>query len=310
MQNKNIDNEEHGWEVNAPLQDLIYPKSSLVLTNSTSLGIESSELLLLIRIKDELPSNDDIASAISTEMKVNVKNYQDYNVINIIWISDSIDIKIKLRYECGRILNQVKSILSITPKFLSTYYVDKDICAPEIKLNNTKRPKMLLLPPLEPNVHIQETVDREQKQYPNDLKGYMLTVNLYDIVEIYNQVGDALFKDNVRFGIGEQLGVDKAIKDTLKNAPQYFWFRNNGITLLIEEPDTILNNASEIVLKQQNEEKIKFSVINGAQTITAAAEYFYTLKAEIERAKSKKNDKRIKILQMGSRHPSLGGVFP
>ena len=291
LQNKNIDNEEHGWEVNAPLRELIYPKASLVLTNSTSLGIESSELLLLIRIKDEFPSNDDIASAISTEMERNVKNYQDFNVINIIWISDSIDIKIKLRYECSRILNQVKSILSITPKFLSTYYVDKDICAPEIKLNNTKRPKMLLLPPLEPNVHVQTTTDDAKKQYPDDLKGYMLTANLYDVVDIYNQVGDALFKENVRFGIGEQLGVDKAIKDTLKNAPQYFWFRNNGITLLIEEPDTILNNASEIVLKQQYEEKIKFSVINGAQTITAAAEYFYTLKAEIERAKSKKNDK-------------------
>lgn len=291
LQNKNIDNEEHGWEETAPLQELIYPKASLVLTNSMSLGIESSELLLLIKIKDEFPSNEDIAGAISTEMKKNVKNYQGFNVINIIWILDSIDIKIKLRYECSRILNRVKSMLSITPKFLSTYYVDKDICTPEIKLNNTKRPKMLLLPPLEPNVHVQTTTDDAKKQYPDDLKGYMLTANLYDVVDIYNQVGDALFKENVRFGIGEQLGVDKAIKDTLKNAPQYFWFRNNGITLLIEEPDTILNNASEIVLKQQNEETIKFSVINGAQTITAAAEYFYTLKAEIERAKSKKNDK-------------------
>lgn len=291
LQNKNIDNEEHGWEVNAPLQKLIYPKAPLVLTNSTSLGIESSELLLLIRIKEEFPSNDDIASAISTEMKGNVKNYQDFNVINIIWILDSIDIKIKIRYECSRILNQVKSILSFMPKFLSTYYVDKDICTSEIKLNNTKRPKMLLLPPLEPNVHVQTTTDDAQKQYPDDLKGYMLTANLYDVVEIYNQVGDALFKENVRFGIGEQLGVDKAIKDTLKNAPQYFWFRNNGITLLIEEPDTILNNASEIVLKQQDEEIIKFSVINGAQTITAAAEYFYTLKAKIEQAKSKKDTK-------------------
>lgn len=291
LQNKNIDNEEHGWEANAPLQNLIYPKSSLVLTNSTSLGIECSELLLLIRIKDELSTPEKIADAIAKEITGNVQNYQNYNVINIIWVLDSIDIKIKLRYECSKILSLSKSILPHTPKFLSTYYVDKDICAPEIKLNNTKRPKMLLLPPLEPNVHVQVTTDDTQKQYPNDLKGYMLTANLYDVVEIYNQVGDTLFKDNVRFGIGEQLGVDKAIKDTLKNAPQYFWFRNNGITLLIEEPDTILNNASEIVLKQQDEEKIKFSVINGAQTITAAAEYFYTMQAKIEQAKSKKDNK-------------------
>lgn len=295
LQNRNIDNEEHSWEATVPLHELIYPKSSLVMTNSTTLGIESSELLLLIRIKDKLLASEKLAEAIATEIKTNVKNYHNYNVINIIWILDSIDVKISLRYECSKVLSLVKSTLSYTPKFLSTYYVDKDICAPEIKLYNIKRPKMLLLPPLEPNVHIQESTDDTQKQYPSDLKGYMLTANLYDIVEVYNQVGDTLFKDNVRFGIGEQLGVDKAIKDTLKNAPQYFWFRNNGITLLIEEPDTILNSASEIVLKQQDEEKIKFSVINGAQTITAAAEYFYSMQAQIEQAKSKNDNKELAL---------------
>ena len=291
LQNKNIDSEDHEWETNAPLQKLISPQASLALTNSVSLGIESSELLLLIRIKDELPLLDNISSEIVDEIKKNVKKYQEFDTFNVIWIFDSIKTKIKLRYAYSEILNQVKTGLAHSPKFLSTYYVDKDISAPEIKLNNTKRPKMLLLPPLEPNIHVQETSDNAKKQYPNDLKGYMLTANLYDIVQIYNQVGDVLFKDNVRFGIGEQLGVDKAIKDTLKNAPEYFWFRNNGITLLIEEPDTILNNSSEIVLKQQNEEKIKFSVINGAQTITAAAEYFYNMQAKIDDAKTKEGGK-------------------
>lgn len=291
LQNKNIDSEDHEWELNAPLQTLISPQASLALTNSVSLGIESSELLLLIRIKDELPSLDKISGEIANEIKKNVKNYQEFDTFNIIWIFDSIKIKIKLRYEYSEIVNHVKNEISHSPKFLSTYYVDKDICTPEIKLNNTKRLEMLLLPPLEPNVHVQETTNSIKKQYPNDLKGYMLTVNLYDVVQIYDQVGDILFKDNVRFGIGEQLGVDKAIKDTLKNAPKYFWFRNNGITLLIEEPDTILNNSSEIILKQKNEEKIKFSVINGAQTITAAAEYFYTMQAKIEEAKIKEGSK-------------------
>lgn len=291
LQNKNIDSEDHEWEINAPLQSLISPQTSLTLTNSVSLGIDSSELLLLIRIKDELPSLDIISGEIANEIKKNVNNYQSFDTFNIIWVFDSIKIKIKLRYEHSEIVNQVKTALAYSPKFLSTYYVDKDICTSEIKLNNTQRPKMLLLPPLEPNVHIQESTDNLNKQYPNDLRGYMLTANLYDIVEIYNQVGDVLFKDNVRFGIGEQLGVDKAIKDTLKNAPEYFWFRNNGITLLIEEPDTILNNSSEIVLKPKNEENIKFSVINGAQTITAAAEYFYTLQAKIEEEKSNEANK-------------------
>ena len=76
LQNKNIDSEDHEWELNAPLQTLISPQASLALTNSVSLGIESSELLLLIRIKDELPSLDKISGEIANEIKKNVKNYQ------------------------------------------------------------------------------------------------------------------------------------------------------------------------------------------------------------------------------------------
>lgn len=293
--NKNIDSEDHEWEAKAPLQDFIYSQSTLVLTNSVSLGIDSSELLLLIRINGNLPTNEDVANAIVKEIQDKVSGFHNFDTINIIWVVNSIDIKIKLRYVCGSIVYQVKTALPNFLKFLSTYYLDIDICTREIKLNNTKRPTMLLLPPLAPNVHVQEVPDSTQKQYPHDLKGYMLTANLFDIVEIYNQVGDALFKDNVRFGIGDQLGVDKAIKDSLKNAPNYFWFRNNGITLLIEEPDTILNSACEIVLKQKDEEKIRFSVINGAQTITAAAEYFYTMQAQINESRSKEKGKEATL---------------
>lgn len=293
--NKNIDNEDHEWEENAPLRDFIYSNSSLTLTNSVSLHIDSSELILLIKINEKLPSNDNILNAIIKEIQDNVENYPSFDTVNIIWILSSIDIKIKVRHICNSIVNHIKTALPNFLKVLSTYYLDIDICTHEIKLNNTKRPKMILLPPLEPNVHIQEISNNIQKQYPHDLKGYMLTANLFDIVEIYKQVGDTLFKDNVRFGIADQLGVDKAIKDSLKNAPNYFWFRNNGITMLIEEPDTILNSACEIVLKQKNEEKIRFSVINGAQTITAAAEYFYTLQIQINESESKDKVKAAKL---------------
>ena len=291
LQNKNIDNDDHEWETTAPLQSLIYPSSPLSLTNSVSLGIIRSELLLLVQIKEKLPSVDSIINAIDAEIKGIDLDQHGFETLNIIWIMESIDFKIQLRYQWNHIHNQIKNSFPIFAKILPTYYVDKDLHNIEIKLNNTKRPEMLLLPPLEPHIHIQENANDAPQQYPEDLKGYMLTANLYDIIEIYNQVGDILFKDNVRFGIAEQLGVDKAIKDTLKNAPNYFWFRNNGITLLIEEPDRILDNANEIILKRKNDEKIKFSVINGAQTITASAEYFYTLQAKLEEAKSKGGDK-------------------
>ena len=117
-------------------------------------------------------------------------------------------------------------------------------------------------------------------------------------------MGDELFKDNVRYGIGEQMGVDKAIKDTLENNPECFWFRNNGITMIFGGPDRILSSTNEIILKSVGDDEIKFSIINGAQTINAAAEYFYSQEAKsrdssIEAAEAKKkldNAKNAQVL--------------
>ena len=52
--------------------------------------------------------------------------------------------------------------------------------------------------------------------------GYVTSAPLCQLVEIYNKIGDKLFKRNVRYGLNEQLGVDRAIKETLRNSPQDF----------------------------------------------------------------------------------------
>ena len=102
------------------------------------------------------------------------------------------------------------------------------------------------------------------------------TAKLKDIVDIYDYVGDQLFDKNVRYEIEDQLNLYDSIVDTLENNPKDFWFLNNGITLLIEDNKIIdLFNPKSIMIDLISNEKLNFSVINGAQTIsTSHAAYF------------------------------------
>ena len=82
------------------------------------------------------------------------------------------------------------------------------------------------------------------------------------------------------------MGVDEAIQQTLRENPEYFWFRNNGVTIIVKEPDTILEKPNSILLQPKWSEELRFSVVNGAQTITTAAKYYYELEAEIDELKT------------------------
>lgn len=107
--------------------------------------------------------------------------------------------------------------------------------------------------------------------------GKVFTANLYDLVELYNNTGDMLFQSNVRIGLEETLGVNTAINRTLKDNPEEFWFLNNGITLIM--PQSSLNQLEYKSIRLQqiydSNYNLNISIINGAQTITAASNFFY-----------------------------------
>ena len=115
------------------------------------------------------------------------------------------------------------------------------------------------------------------------------TAKLKDIVDIYDYVGDQLFDKNVRYQIEDRLNLNDSIVDTLENNPKDFWFLNNGITLLIEDNKIIdLFNPKSIMIDLISNEKLNFSVINGAQTISIShAAYF---------SKSVKRDDDTKVI--------------
>lgn len=115
------------------------------------------------------------------------------------------------------------------------------------------------------------------------IQSIAFTSDLYQLVDLYNLIGEPLFQNNVRFGIEEEMGVDQSIRRTLSEEPEMFWFKNNGVTLLIEEDCGPLRIGEELVLGKIGPGKAPgFSIVNGAQTITTAARYFYKLENEKE----------------------------
>ena len=109
----------------------------------------------------------------------------------------------------------------------------------------------------------------KEEEYP---EGNIVLAKLFDLVEIYNKLGDELFEKNVRVSIEKDRNeVGKSIKSTLEEEPYMFQYYNNGITILADKID-LSDNASITLSRSKND---KLSVINGAQTLTACAEFFY-----------------------------------
>lgn len=89
-----------------------------------------------------------------------------------------------------------------------------------------------------------------------------------DVVSWYEDHGNKLFAENIRYGI-EKSEVNDGIMSTAHGEPESFWYYNNGITAIcdsvLKQPIGGPDTASGVF------DVRKISVINGAQTITSLA---------------------------------------
>ena len=114
---------------------------------------------------------------------------------------------------------------------------------------------------------------QKSKKKAERVQGNIYTASLYDIVELYNIIGGELFEKNVRLRVKkDNVGVASDIKQTLYEYPEQFWFLNNGITIVTNKPVDRTKNGT-IYLERSSRDS--FSVVNGAQTISACHEFFY-----------------------------------
>lgn len=102
-------------------------------------------------------------------------------------------------------------------------------------------------------------------------KAYIGVATLTDLIKFHHEYGDALYDKNIRTFLGRKSAVNKSIVSSLENDPSDFFFLNNGVTVLcklIDPKGKARNNGQgrKFVLRG-------LSVINGAQTISSAAEF-------------------------------------
>ena len=90
-----------------------------------------------------------------------------------------------------------------------------------------------------------------------------------DLVALHKKHQKALYERNIRYFLGSrESDVNKAIQETLRTAPEDFFYLNNGVTALADLIDAPQGAKANKRLRLRG-----FSIINGAQTISSAAEF-------------------------------------
>lgn len=86
----------------------------------------------------------------------------------------------------------------------------------------------------------------------------------------YQKHGTRLFDSNIRQFLGADTDVNDAIRETLEESPQHFWYYNNGVTVLCESIGKKALGANS--KKTGHFEFREVSVVNGAQTVGTIGE--------------------------------------
>ena len=102
-----------------------------------------------------------------------------------------------------------------------------------------------------------------------DRDAHIGIVSVSDLVALHKKYQKALYERNIRYFLGSRDShVNKSIQETLRRAPNDFFYLNNGITALANSIDTPKGSKAFKLLRLRG-----LSIINGAQTISSAAEF-------------------------------------
>lgn len=99
-----------------------------------------------------------------------------------------------------------------------------------------------------------------------DISSWVFTVNGKDLGNLFNDVGIRIFSRNIRGFLGDT-SINSEISNTLRDEPQYFWYFNNGVTIICDKARQI-NERGKKVLCVSNAQ-----IINGQQTTRMLASF-------------------------------------
>lgn len=113
---------------------------------------------------------------------------------------------------------------------------------------------------------------------PNDRNQvYLAAVPGLDLAYIYDRWGTRLLEQNVRVFLQARSNVNKGIKRTLENEPEFFFSFNNGITATAEAITTEITDEGLVITGLEN-----LQIVNGGQT-TASVYAAFKAKHDLSR---------------------------
>jgi hypothetical protein len=111
-------------------------------------------------------------------------------------------------------------------------------------------------------IHGQEAFKRHDDS--TGITSWIFTMAGSDVAKIFEDVGIRLFARNIRGYLGPN-DINRGIQATLKDEPEYFWYFNNGITIVCDEARQIGKGGNDY-LRVANAQ-----IINGQQTTRSIA---------------------------------------
>ncbi|GAG71967.1 unnamed protein product, partial [marine sediment metagenome] len=106
----------------------------------------------------------------------------------------------------------------------------------------------------------------------SDYKSWVLTISVEEIRSLVNKYEDKLFRKNVRNFLGKSR-TNKKIIETLDKDPAHFWYYNNGITILCDKANIVMEKG---YVRLENPQ-----IVNGCQTVKSIQKYDGEVKGEV-----------------------------
>lgn len=144
-----------------------------------------------------------------------------------------------------RIDKKLKEMFSDPSKIELSLYFSKDI-EEEIKESESLRPSV---------ESGKICIDRAGNILTYGEEAVIVNVSALSIKKLYGANGVNLFAGNLRYYIKNR-DIDQGIETTIREEPESFWLKNNGITIVCEDFSV---DGKEVKMKN-------FSIINGGQT--------------------------------------------
>lgn len=99
----------------------------------------------------------------------------------------------------------------------------------------------------------------------SNIEAWVFSMRTSDLANLYSAAGNRLFARNIRASLGST-AVNRAIRASATKTPEYFWYYNNGVTVVCDDA-VESKRAGQTLLNVSNPQ-----VINGQQTTVSLGE--------------------------------------